>query len=66
MTLNGTLMIILSLVVFIIYLGNVTLGAMAMPRMFDIVGEMMVMMTSAIIFVAGILMKEAEAARKSK
>ena len=53
-----------SLVVFVVYFANVALGAFAGRVVFGDVGEMLVLFAAAILFVVGILKKEAD--RKNK
>ncbi len=53
-----------SLVVFVVYFTNVSLGAFAGSAFLGDVGEMLVLFAASILFVVAILQKEAD--RKNK
>lgn len=53
-----------SLIVFVVYFSNVALGAFGGTVFLGDVGEMLVLLTASIIFVAAILKKEADRREK--
>jgi hypothetical protein len=63
---NGTGLLLIALVIFLIYFGNVALGAADQSRFLTDVMEMLTLLLSVIFFVAGVLIKEANAPGKSK
>ncbi len=54
-----------SIAVFVVYFTNVALGAFAGNAFLGDVGEMLVLLTAAILFVVAILQKEADRERKN-
>ncbi len=64
MTGNGSMALIGALILFIAYFSNVAMGAMGAGAVLGDVGEMLTLLASAVLFVVGVLAREA--AEKAK
>lgn len=62
---KGGLCLLISLAVFIIFFTDVGLGAAKAGGFLDDVGEMLTLLTATILFVIGILAREADATKKN-
>ncbi len=62
----GTVGLSLALASFLVFFGNVALGAARMGRFLADVPEMLTLFASALFFVIGILAREAEAAQENQ
>lgn len=66
MTGNGNAALLGALVLFALFFGNVALGASGVAHRLGGVAEMLVLLASAILFVIGVLGKEAAAGKRPK
>ncbi len=59
----GTAALVAALICFTVFFANVAAGAAGLGVFLDDVAEMLLLFTSAIFFVIGVLMREAEAGK---
>lgn len=65
MTGRGTPALIAALICFVIYFGNVAAGAAGVGIFLGDVAEMLMLLAASVLFVAGVLMREAAVERES-
>jgi len=61
MTSQGTPALVAALICFVIYFGNVAAGAAGAGVLLGDVAEMLMLLAASVLFVAGVLMREASA-----
>ena len=64
MTLKARLALVGALIFFVIFFGNVAMGAAGQPVFLGDIAEMLLLFASALLFVVGVLFREAEAVRR--